>query len=155
MAEKKKGCGCLSFLMAGFGILILAAVFRPSAHNPPTTGVQTSETKDLDKAIPYEVLRKEKRRGKLSLEILVGEADSKQNVLKLAENLRREHDGKFALISIFDSRDAWKHRPAMERAALQGKSYKSYPEKELDRHWLVVIDDIDHEIRWVAEGRDH
>src|SRR4029077_11052101 len=66
----------------------------------------------------------------------------------LAESLRQEYSGRFATICIFDSREA-----------SQRRTDESYPEKELSRHWLVVVDwggdtGSKEEIRWVAEGRD-
>jgi hypothetical protein len=100
-----------------------------------------------EKTIPYEVLKKEKRRGdgKLFLEVLVSEAAPKQEVMKLAESLRRQHARKFAHICIYDSREAF-----------QRQFDETYPEKELDRHNLVVIaGDLGEEIRWIGEGRDH
>ncbi len=100
-----------------------------------------------EKTIPYEILKKEKRRGdgKLFLEVLVSEAAPKQEVLKLAESLRREHSGKFADISIYDSREAF-----------QRQFNETYPEKKLLRHNLVVIaGDLGEKIRWIGEGRDH
>lgn len=97
--------------------------------------------------IPYESLKSAKRKsdGKLILEVLVSESDSKEEVMKLADRLRREHAGNYVTISIFDSREAWRRR--MD---------ESYPETKLSRHWLVVIDDTlgKDEIRWVAKGRD-
>jgi hypothetical protein len=102
-----------------------------------------------EQTIPYEVLKKDKRRdGKLIIELLVSESAKKDEVMKLAESLRREYAGRYAFISIFDSREAARRREDF-----------SYPERELSRHWLVVVDwggdtRSREEIRWVAEGRD-
>jgi len=103
-----------------------------------------------DNTIPYEVLSKwNPRRGDndyFGMHILVSETASKQQVLKLAEALKRKHAGKYIAIHIWDSREAQRR---------QGD--ETYPEKELFRHYLVVMYDepIDPKIQWVAEGRDH
>jgi hypothetical protein len=148
MAHNKKAWGCLGcaglLTLLGCGVIsliVLGAIIGPRKDGSPR------ETQPAEKTISYEVLRKEKRRGdgKLILVVLVSESASKQDVLKLAESLRREHDGKFAHIEIFDFREAWRRH--MD---------ESYPEKELSRHWLVEIaGDLGQEIRWVAEGRGH
>ena len=98
------------------------------------------------KNIVYEVLKNKKRGdGKVFLDVLVSETASKQDVLRLAESLRREHAGKFATIGIYDSREAF-----------QRQADEAYPEKDLLRHSLVVISgDLGEEIRWIGEGRDH
>lgn len=127
--------GCLLLVVFVF---VLIAVMGRSDH--PPQGVQT------DANIPYEVLKNEKVRSKLVMYLLVNPDASQQEVLKLAENLRREHAGKYATISIFDSREACRAAIAFDQ---------SYPEKELARHWLVVINDTfgEDKISWVAEGR--
>jgi hypothetical protein len=114
-------------------------------------GGSGTQGKRDEKAISYEVLKKVNRKsdGKLIMDVLVPDKASKQDILNLAETLRREHAGKFATISIFDNRDAWKHQQD-----------EAYPEKELSKHWLVVVDwggdtGAKEEVRWVAEGRDH
>jgi hypothetical protein len=143
----------------------LAAVWLGSVLACCFPDDKKSEAKSADgpaaegDTIPYEVLRKEKRRGdnKLAIDVLVSETASRPEVMKLAEQLRREYDGKFATICIWDSREAWRKHPAMLKASLEGKTGKDMPydEKELDRHWLVVISGyLGQEIRWVAEGRD-
>jgi len=83
------------------------------------------------------------------IDVLVSEAAPKQDIMKLAESLRDQHAGKYAVICIFDSREAQRRREDL-----------TYPENELSRHWLVVIDwggdtGSKEEIRWVADGRDH
>jgi hypothetical protein len=109
--------------------------------DPKFEGREASE-----KSIACEVLRCKKRAdGKFFIDFLVSDSASKEEVLKLAESLRQQYDGKFACISIFDSREAWRRHEDL-----------SYPEKELDRHWLVVIDgDSGQKISWVAEGRQN
>ncbi len=100
-----------------------------------------------EKTMPYEVLEKKHRPdGKFIMSLLVSETATKEDVMKLAESLRREHAGKIASISIFDSSEAWRRHLD-----------ETYPEKELSRHWLLVIDGDrsgGEEIRWVAEGRN-
>lgn len=104
-----------------------------------------------EKTIPYEVLRKwdVKTRG-FGMEILVDEAASREDVMNLAKSLQRQHAGKYLVIDIFDSREAWQHRDD-----------DGYPEKEYWRHYLVQIAgkfrgwEDGQEIHWVAEGRDH
>ena len=122
--------------------------------------------KATENTIPYEVLKNEKHRGdgKLVLEVLVSEAASKQDVLKLAESFRQQHAGKFFSISIYDSRAAYLREIELNTPAELDKAFAS-PEKkrewlkavkELQRHWLVSISVNDgEEIRWHGEGRDH
>lgn len=138
------GCGCLSTLLVGAVCIGIIGQFVP--RKPKIDGSTANE-----KTISYEVLKKVKRGdGKLVMELLVSEAASKQEVLKLAESLQREYGGKYAYIDIFDSREAWQRRPD-----------ESYPEKEFRRHYLVQIAGVDmgwkdsQEIHWLAEGRDH
>ena len=84
------------------------------------------------------------------MEILVDEAASREDVMNLAKSLQRQHAGKYSVIDIFDSRDAWQHRLDEE-----------YSEKEFWRHYLVQIAgkfrgwEDGQEIHWVAKGRDH
>ena len=145
------GCGCL---IIGMVALVLVAVMSRNGTQLPLSPQLDRPNPQTDrphaaseKAIPYEVLKNEKRRGdgKLFFEVLVSEATSKQDVLRLAESLRREHTGKFAHICIYDSREAF-----------QRQFDETYPEKELNRHNLVVIaGDLGEEVRWIGEGRDH
>jgi hypothetical protein len=109
--------------------------------------------KASEKPIPYEVLRNVRRTldGKHVIDVLVAESAKKQEVLKLAESLRREYAGSYAMIVIYDSRAAWRAVEYWDG---------SYPTKELDRHQIAYIgsldpEDNDKEVRWVAEGRDH
>ena len=102
------------------------------------------------KIIPYDVLESKKIPFGLTMDILVNETATKEEVIKLAESLRQKHINTHRGISIFDSREA-QHR----------QLDKSYPEAELSKHWLVTItrNVIDEgkldTIRWVAEGRNY
>jgi len=105
---------------------------------------------EADKTISYEVLENVPRRldGKLLMDLLVSEAASRQEVMKLAESLHRKYVGKYAYMSIFDSREAQRRQRD-----------ETYPEKQLSQHWLVTMDGgltgSKAEILWIAEGRDH
>jgi hypothetical protein len=97
------------------------------------------------KTIPYDVLEKKSRAdGKQIMSLLVSETESREDVMKLADSIRREHGGKIASISIFDSREAWRRHLD-----------ETYPETELTRHWLVQIGDGlgGEDVRWVAKER--
>ena len=123
----------------GVIVLAVAAVFLWNTF----FGKSSSET-----TIPYEVLSKKSgRSGKFTMDVLVDQSASKEDVMKLAESLRRKYSGEFQVISIYDSREAARRR-----------TDDSYPEKELSKHWLVVIDtlsDPGKEVRWVAKERGH
>jgi hypothetical protein len=114
--------------------------------------VVLSGQKKAEPTIPYEVLKNTKRpNGQFDMYVVVSEAASREDVLKLAESLRREHAGKYATISIFDPREACQAAHRLD---------EKYPAKELARHWLVAIVadpafNDGQEIKWVAEGRDH
>lgn len=117
------------------------------ATSPPAQ--QKAESREAsEKPIPYEVLTKKGRSldGKLMWHILVSETVSKDDVMKLAQNLQREYAGNYAFMFIYDSRETW-----------QRWDDESYPEKERDRHFLVMMDGgitgSKAEIRWCAEGR--
>lgn len=142
----------LASLVAAWVVMVLACGGAGSDENKSGPRSVTSENSG-EKTIPYEVLEHGKRvDGKLIMSVLVSEAASKADVMKLADSLQRQHAGTYATISIFDSREAWRRQLD-----------KTYPEDQLSRHWLVVIVDEqanfgqrtkDHqEIRWVAEGR--
>lgn len=95
--------------------------------------------------LPYETLEsRATEKGSYIVSVLVSEGAAKSDVVALAKSLRREFAGKRAAISIFDAREAWQRR-----------SDKTYPEKELSRHWLMVIDSeaAVGPANWVAEGR--
>jgi hypothetical protein len=145
--QKKKPffscCGCL--LATGIGIvgLIIFGAFVGSRKNKGETNTQAS----AEQAIPYEVLKNEKRNGdgKQFFEVLVSEDMTKETVLKLAEQFKQKYKGNIALIQIWDSREAAKREMDM-----------TYPEKLLLLHSLVVISGVfDEKITWIGKGRDH
>jgi hypothetical protein len=99
-----------------------------------------------ENTIRYEVLKqKNVGNARLWMDILVDEAASKAEVMILAKDIERQYAGKTKswVICIYDSRVAW-----------QRQLDESYPEQELLRHHLVVIDDLGP-IRWIGEGRGH
>jgi hypothetical protein len=143
---KKKGCGCLPLLLlAGGGvicILLAIVIFQPKGNTPANDEAPPPSDHEIS-------LKQPRGDGKLNIEVLVNEKMPKQEVLRIAERLQREYAGKYVTICIFDSREASQRRTDL-----------SYPEKELSRHWLVVVDwggDTGGKegIRWVAQGRDH
>ena len=104
---------------------------------------------DADTIISYEVLRRWNVGNKFSMELLVSDMASQNDVLKLAESLQRRYAGQYNTIDIFDSRMAWQSRADLD---------ESYPDKEYWRHYLVQISEVlwqDNKIHWVAKGRGH
>ena len=103
-----------------------------------------------EKVISYEVLASKNIPFGVSMDVLVNETATKQQVMELAENLRQKHVSTHRGISIFDSREAQRRQ-----------TDESYPEAELSKHWLATITRtvIDggklDTTRWVAEGRNH
>jgi hypothetical protein len=109
--------------------------------------VAKAQADEERKTISYEILKQIPRGDrKLIIDVLVSERATKQEILKLAGNLRREYAGKYGVITIYDS-----------RVASQRHHDESYPEKELFLHWLVELADWDEgkEIKWLAPERDH
>lgn len=99
--------------------------------------------------LSYKVLSESKRKNdKFSMNILVSEKASQQEVLNLAEYLRQKYYGKYNIINIFDSKEAW-----------AGRMDDAYPEKKFWKHYLVQIGGKGwpdgKEIHWFADGRDH
>ncbi len=101
-----------------------------------------------EKIISYEVLKKwDSAVGRFSMELLVSETASRQDILNLAKSLARRYAGKYLAIQIFDSREAWRNR-----------WNEGYSEKEYAKHFLVDISGDwkdGKEIHWIAEGRGH
>jgi hypothetical protein len=98
-----------------------------------------------EETIQYQVLKQWSR----GMHILVSEQASRNEVMNLAERLCREDAGKFLVIDIFDSREAWLSRE---------RGDATYPEIEFYKHYLVQIGGGWHDglkIHWVAERRDH
>ncbi|MDP8239985.1 MAG: hypothetical protein P9X24_12915 [Candidatus Hatepunaea meridiana] len=100
--------------------------------------------------IEFEVLRSwtPGRKG-TGMEILVSKKATKEQVMKLAHFLRKKYKlGGFIWISIFDSREAWKHRDD-----------ESYPSDKYFKHFLAQISvnpNTGHDkVSWVAEGRGY
>ena len=112
-----------SILVAWVGMVLACGGGGRTSHPSQKTGT-------TEKTIPYEVLKRKTVVGTASCfsKVLVSEQASKQEVMKLAESLQREHNGKFAHILIFDSREAWRRR----------HKDGSAPEKELSRHLVVI-----------------
>ena len=110
------------------------------------------EAGESKKLIPYTLLKKEPRPdGLLVIYVLVDEKATRPQVMDLAENFGREYAGRYAFLYIFDSRQACEH--ALDPA---------YPDKDVDRHWLVTMvgdpalrENPNGDIKWLAEGRDH
>jgi hypothetical protein len=124
-----------------------------------------------EKLIKYEVLRQERRSGKLEeyrdriwLDVLVSETTSKEEVMKLAEWLREKNEGRRLLLSIFDSKEVWEYLNPGSTAEQQAAWDRKYGteekqramEKECNRHDLAGIGvNTDGKVVWTAEGRDH
>lgn len=122
-------------LVLSFALLCLAC-----AGNLPTTAASKPP-------IPYTVLADTTAQPipKPQLAVLVDEKTTRDQAMALAEFLRKKHEGHLSILNIFDSRKAW-----------EGSKDPNYPEKELDRHWLVSWDDLgDGKPRWEAKARDH
>jgi len=99
---------------------------------------------ETDKTIPYTTLRS----NPVSMDILVSEKVSKEQVMALTNYLKKEYEGRRMIINIFDSEEAWRNR-----------SNENYPQKEIFKHWLGAMNlrenPDQNTILWVAEGRDH
>lgn len=124
----------------------IEAANRQAQETPPPAVVESRKRK-TDGPIPYEVLSNKKvAGGKRAIAILVDESATKAEVMRLVPVLRKEYEGKYSAISIFDDREAWKRHLD-----------ETYPEKKLSLHWLVDLADGSQKGRdvWVAEGRDH
>jgi len=123
------------------------AVAEKAKKEKEAAAIAKSKAEEERKTISYEVLKQIPRGDrKLIIDVLVSERATKQEVLKLANNLRREYAGKYGVITIYDS-----------RVASQRHHDETYPEKELFLHWLVEIADWNEgkEIQWLAPERDH
>ncbi len=100
--------------------------------------------------ISFEVLRKWTPGSKgTGMDILVSETATKEQVLKLANYLKKKHTSSgFIWISIFDLKDAWKHRDD-----------ENYPSEKYFNHFLAQISvnpSTGHnKVSWVAEGREN
>lgn len=82
------------------------------------------------------------------MEILVSRAATKDEVMRLAENLRDQYRRTgFVVISIFDLKEAWMNR-----------QNEKYPQANYWKHYLVQVFSPplsgQDEIKWVAEGRE-
>jgi hypothetical protein len=143
-------------------VLVLICVSGCSCPGSTPTGKadrnsEPAETYKSDgvaeKTIPYEIVHNKKRKddGRLVMDVLVSEKESKENVIKLGTFLSRKYAGKYAFISIYDA------RRALQAGIVEDLAY---PQKEFDLHCLLVADwggDLreKEEIRWCAKGRDH
>jgi hypothetical protein len=84
------------------------------------------------------------------MELLVTEGSSRQDVLKLAESLKREFACKYLCIYIFDSREAWR---------IYDDKNEEYSDEEfmrrVDPHLLVLIDSFDgQQVHWLPYDRN-
>jgi hypothetical protein len=139
----------------------------------PRTGDTKHASKPVENLIAYEVL--EKRDAFKTMTILVSESATKEEILRLAESLKRSYDNDWH-ISIFDSRDLYLHIQkylALEEEAghadlknaprghvftkqeMQAMNRRSerfaenlHLDEEEAKHCLVVISD--GEVKWVA-----
>lgn len=100
--------------------------------------------------IQYDVLRSWNiPAGGVGFDILVSEQASKDEIIKLAAELRNENLSKGNIvINIFDSPEAW-----------QNRDNPNYPQDKYNRHFLVQVivnrkTGYD-KITWDAKGRDH
>jgi hypothetical protein len=105
-----------------------------------------------EKTIAYEIVSNRKRKGdgRLDIDVLVSEKESKDDVIKLATFLRGKYAGKYASISIYDS------RRALQAGLVEDLAY---PQAEYDLHLLLVVNwggdtGEKEEIRWCAKGRE-
>jgi hypothetical protein len=121
------------------------------AEDKAKVKAEAEAKRENEKTIPYEVLSKREVADiTLQMSILVSDTAPRQDVLNLAESLRRQYAGKYEYlaIEIYDSREA--HRRHFDL---------TYGERELFRHWLVEIGGLSwndgQDIHWLAEGRDH
>lgn len=156
-APKRKGLtaasGCLlASILFCSGVLICGGVV---VYGIRENGAFKGDVEEatIARGIHYEILRQwDVNDEGLGMEILVDESASKRDVMKLAESLSKEYAGKYSVIDIYDSREA-----------CESRLDPSYPEKNLDRHWLVQMApkgkvfawDDGQEVHWIAKGRTH
>ena len=107
--------------------------------------------------IDYQVIREwEIPAGGIGMEILVDEIATKEEVLALADHLRKEYSDGHIIIDIFDSLEA---HAARETEARTGHLPSNYSDEEYWKHHLVMLfwnpETGYDEIRWVATERGY
>ncbi|MEJ2368050.1 MAG: hypothetical protein P8Z49_06820 [Acidobacteriota bacterium] len=138
-------------------VVMAALVFLvPETYETPPAPSYTSLDKALpvsrSKVIPYDILREQIVGPVLSVEILVDDTATKDQVLALAQELGRSYLAdesiRRAFVFIYDSREAQERR--MD---------ESYPRSDFLSHYLAAVsidkDTGENTIRWTAEGRGH
>jgi hypothetical protein len=138
----------LASLLAAWACIVLAC----SGGGSPTKSAEEDAKRNGD--IAYDILEERRRGdGKVFLYILVDEKASTADVMKLAGRLWQRDD--IDTLNVFDARAAYDSAKWEER---KGRDNPAYPQKEMDRHWLVQGvakgEGGDKEIRWIAKGRD-
>jgi len=127
-------------------ILLLIPVFSFAENVKDANKLQT-----LQKNKRFEILSQHNMSGRgFRLVVLVSPSTSKDQAMALAKELRDLYKDlnpkKILDISIFDSKEAYKHQ-----------SDDKYPQKKFMKHYLVQVNVNPNtgfnEIRWVAEGR--
>jgi hypothetical protein len=103
----------------------------------------------LSKKTPFKIIGRGDVGGKgLSMSIIVPGKMKKEEVMRLAEEIRNSSDGKYLYVQIFDLEEAQRNQ-----------ANDKYPEKKYWKHFLVDIavnpSTGMNRIAWVAEGRNH
>jgi len=151
----KSGIGFFGWTFIVIGIFVFIAILgsiAPRDNNKSQNNISSTAQKETAKGslIKYETLRQSNiPAGGVSMDILVSEDATKEEVLSLAKYFRStclpDH---FILVNIFDLREAYLHRDD-----------PNYPEEKYGKHWLVEMHRNpktgSDEINWVGEGRDH
>jgi len=142
--RKSKGGNMKKFLI-GIGVFVVFVFVFDYFY---THGSKSKEPEQkAEQFIKYSVLRQWKIGSTgIGMEILVSPTNTKDEIMALAGNLRKEklRGGPLNIIFIFDSKEAWANR-----------DNDAYPEKTYWKHFLVEINTQEaEEIKWVAEGRE-
>lgn len=162
-AKISRGIGCVSVVLFSVGIIIvilyiIMAVAGKDGNNDGVMGGSESESnvsilsriRAEGNNIKFEVLRCwDIPNNGYGMEILVDEKANKEDILRLAGDIRSNYIDKTILsVSIFDSREACRNR-----------LNENYPEGEYFKHYLVELGRNQNsgydEIQWTARDRDH